>query len=244
MFVVVNIIVKSTDFYVYYVVGPIVFNFVDALICWIFLGIVTRSPRFVGCFTVLKNLICLPKFWTLMSVLVLYILGVAIALWQFFSSASQNKDAKIKAVAVMGVVIMEVLNVFTKVALVGVLNYVQIRNVARSRFKYRLLKGSLVVIWLFQMYTLIAAVLIVFLSFILPIATGEQVGLYDPINLIQFFSLPIITRIAELIFTKILQDNKCIIGKNENNVSDESNESNSFTRQPNPCVSNAIETLT
>ena len=243
MFVVVNLIVKYDNRDVLlYLVGPIVFNFLDALICWIFLGIVTRSPRFVGYFTVLKNLICLPKFWTLISVLVLYMLGVAITLWQFFSRASQNQEAKMKAVAVMGIV-MELLNVLTKVTLVGVLNYVQVGNVARSRFKYRLLKGSLVVIWLFQMHTLIGTMLIVFLSFILPIVTGEQVGSYDPIKLIQFFSLPIITRTAELIFKKILRDNKCIIGKNENNVSDESNESSSFTRQPNPGVSNAIDRI-
>ena len=240
---VINNLLHGPKFSLVYLVLGIVLNIVDALICWIFLGFVARSPGFVGCVTMVKYLIRLPKFWTLLYRLFLYILGVVLALKLFSSSASQNQEAIMEAVPITEIV-TEALNVLTKVALVGVLNYVQVRNVACSRFKYRLLKGTLVVIWLFQMYTLIVTMLFVFVSFILPVPTGEQEGSYDPIDLIQLFSLPIVTRTSELIFTKILQDNKFIIGKNENNVSDESNESNSFTRQPNPCVSNAIETIT
>lgn len=169
----------------------------------------------------------------------LYVLGVVLVL-----SASQKQEATLKVVFEIEAV-MEALNVLTKVTLVGVLNYVQVRNVARSRFKYRLLKGTLIVICLSQMCTLIGAIMNVFRSFLLPIATGEnplqQEGSF-PYDLSQFFLLPILTRTAELIFTKILQDNKCIIGKNKNNVRDESDESSSFTRQRDPRDSNANET--
>ena len=131
---------------------------------------------------------------------------------------------------------MELLNVFTRVALVGVLNYVQVRNVASSPFKYSLLKRTLKVICFFQIYTLIGLMLLVYSSFLLLIEDSF------PGSLIQLLYLPLVTRTAELIFTKTLQDNKCIIGKNENNVSDESNESSSFPRQRNPRVSNSIVT--
>ena len=124
----------------------------DILNCLIFLIIVARSPRFVGCFTVFKNLIRLPRFWTLVSLLVLYIQGAALVLRHLLPIASRDNDTANEVGLVMKFV-KEVLNVFTKVALVGVLNYVQVGNVARSRFKYWLLKGILVVIWLSQICT-------------------------------------------------------------------------------------------
>ena len=222
-------------FQVYLLVALTILNLVDASICWIFLGFVARSPGFVGCFTVIKSLIRLPRFWTLVSLLALETLGAAIVLWHYFSNVLQNKDATMKVVFVMEVV-MEVLNVFTKVVVVVVLNYVQVRNVARSRFEYTLLKGTLVVMWLSQICTLIGAMETVYLIVLLPIATGnshvQQEGSFRE-NVMNFFALPIVQRTTELIWTKMFQDNKCIIGKYE---------SNSFTRQ-NPRVSNAIERI-
>ena len=206
-------------------VNAIEFNLVDTLICWIFLGFVARSPRFVGCFTVFKNLIRLPQFWTLVSLLVLYILGAALKLQHFFSSASQNQDATMK-VAVVLEIATDLLNVFTKVALVGVLNYVQVRDVARSRFKYWLLKGTLVVIWHFQMCLLIFGIGTLYL-----LVFQQEDSFRETV--ISLFQLPIVSRTTELIWIKLFQDNKCIIGKYEGS---------SFTRQ-NPRVSNTIETI-
>ena len=206
-------------------------NGIDTLICWIFLVIVVRSPRFVGCSTIRKNLICLPRFWTLVFLLVLYILNKAFAIWLFIStSALPHKDTGKSvfsdgaiAVCVMMAVI-EILNGLTKVALVGVLNHVQVRNVARSGLKYWLLKGTLIVTWIFQFCTLISAV---------EIAALLLVG-QSSVN--DLLLVPFLTKTTELIWTKILQDNNYIIGNNERN------ESNSFTRQ-NPRISNAIETI-
>ena len=175
------------------------FNLVDTLICWIFLGIVARSPRSVGCFTVFKNLICLPRFWTLVFLLVLYILGAALKLQHFFSSASQNQDATMK-VAVVLEIATDLLNVFTKVALVGVLNYVQVRNVALS-LKYWLLKGTLVVIWISQMCTLISTMVTVYHIVRLLTATGnsdvqrEAGSFAKPV--MELFFLPFVTRTTE-----------------------------------------------
>ena len=225
-------------------VEGIVANVTDTLICWIFLGIVARSPCFVGCFTVLKNLIRLPSFWNLVFLVVLYITGAVLSLLSFFSSALRKKEKHVisgmtvmEVVAVMGIV-MELLNVFTKLALVGVLNYVQVQNVARSRLNYWLLKGILLVTWFSQFCTLIGAMMALYFSFLKPIATGnshvQEVGSStNTITVMELFLLPFVTKTTGLIFAKTLRDKKCIIGKHERN---------SFTRQ-NPRISNPIEKI-
>ena len=207
-----------------YFVRAIAPNAIDTLICWIFLGIVARSPRFVGCFKILKNIIRLPRFWTLVFLLVLYIIGAAVELSNFFSS-STLKEISYLRIFVVTMAVMELLNGFTKVALVGVLNHVQLQNVARSRFNYWLLKVTLAVIWFSQFCILIVAMMEVYFSFLLPIATGTSHGqqvLSSTKAVMELLLLPFVTRITELIWTKMFQDNKCIIGKYE---------SNSFARQ-------------
>lgn len=204
---------------------------IDILICWIFLTVVARSPRFVGCFTVLKNLIRLPRFWTLVFLLCLFIVGghgiFLLPLVRRRSSVLQNQEATRKVIKEIklidfqiALVVIDVLNVFTKVALVGVLNYVQVRNVARSRHTYWLLKGTLVVTLFHQIVVLITAILAVYISLILSTLTDNSYGpLVDSplFSLEQFFLLPLATKTTELIWTKVLQDNKSIIGKYESN---------------------------
>ena len=208
----------------------IVLNGMDTLICWIFLVIVARSPRFVGCSTIIKNLIRLPKFWTLVFLLLLYILGSALTLLLFNSRVTTTEVS----------VTESVLNVFTKVILVGVLNHVQLRNVARSTrsFKYRLLKGTLVVTCFSQFFTLISVMGNFYFSF-LQFATDTSNSQHEDSfgnPIMKFLLLPVTTRTIELMWTKILQDNKCIIGNNK------SNKGNRFTRQ-NPRISTAIEII-
>ena len=217
-------------------VEGIVANVIDTLICWIFLIIVARSPRFVGCFTILKNVIRLPRFWNLVFLIVLYIIGGVLALLSFYSSPFPTKEMHaftvvtvimvsifpstsypaVEVLAVMGVV-MELLNVFTKLALVGVLNHVQLQNVARSRFNYWLLKGTLLVTWFSEFCTLIGLMMTVYFSFLQPIVTGnnhaQQIGSStNTITVMELFLLPFVTRTTELIFAKTLQDNEYIIG--------------------------------
>ena len=218
-------------------VEGIVLNVIDTLISWIFLRIVARSPRFVGCFTILKNLIRWPRFWTLVFLLVLCVIGAVLALLLSLSIVLQSQDAATKVIAIMEVV-MELLNIFTKLALVGVLNYVQVQNVARSRFNHWLLKGALVITWFSQFCTLIGSMLTVYISFLLPIATGNNHVQQQQVKpstkaVMDLLLLPFFTRTTELIWTKILQDNKCIIGKYK---------SSSFNWR-NPLISYAIEII-
>ena len=156
-------------------VVDIVLIFIDTCICWMFLGIVARSPHFVGCFTILKNLIRLPRFWSLVLLVVLYITATVLELL-FSLSSLQSQDALVKVIKILLAMesVMELLNVFTKLALVGVLNHVHVQNVARSRFKYSLLKVTLVVTWFCQFCNLIGATWFAYFSFIKTTVTGNS----------------------------------------------------------------------
>ena len=222
------------------VVGTVL-TFIDTCICWIFLGIVARSPRIVSCFTIIKNLIRLPRFWSLVFLVVLYIFGTLLALFRFFSFALKSQDTAMKVISDIKIVleietIMELLNAFTKLALVGVLNHVQLQNVARSRFKYSVLKVTLVVTWFSQFCNLIAVIWIVYFSCVKAIATGDiylQQVSFSTQAVMELLLLPFLIRTTEVIWTKIFQDNEYIIGKNK---------SNSFTTH-NPRISYAIEII-
>ena len=223
----------------HFLLTGIAVNVIDTLICWNFLGIVVTSLRFVGCLTILKKLIHLPRFLTLFLFLLLYIIGAVLELLIFFSISEGEMEiateiemeiaTEIETEIVMEIA-MELLNVFTKLALVGVLNFVQVQNVSRPPFNYRrLLKRSLVVTWFFQFCNLVGATytLIVHLGF------HESPAIRFKAPIMELLLLPFVTRTTELIWTKILQDDKCIIGKYE---------SNSFTRY-NPRISYTIEII-
>lgn len=192
----------------------------DTLNCLIFLIIAARSPRFVGCFTILKNLVCLPRFWILVFLLVLYVLGTLLVI-KFVTHSiptSQNRQY-----LYYGCLVIDFLNALIKVALVGALNQVQIRNVARSRCKYWLLKGTLVVTCIHLLCTLIGSLMTVYLYFIISIVTdvNDSRGQHKAqegsltVTAMEMLLLPLVITTTELIWTKILQDNKCIIGKYE-----------------------------
>lgn len=197
---------------------------IDILICWIFLTVVARSPRFVGCFTVLKNLIRLPRFWTLVFLLGLYIVGghgiFLLPLVRRRSIVLQNQEATSKVIKEIkeiklidfqiALVVIDVLDMFTKVVLVGVLNYVT----------YWLLKGALVVTLFRQIVVLLSAIVTVYLSLLSSTSTdNSHRSLVDSpsFNLAQLFLLPLATKTTELIWTKLFKDNKSIIGKCESN---------------------------
>ena len=197
---------------------------IDILICWIFLTVVARSPRFVGCFTILKNLIRLPRFWTLVFLLGLYIVGghgiFLLPLVRRRSVIKEIKEIELIIDFQIALVAIDVLDMFTKVVLVGVLNYVQVRNVARSRHTYWLLKGALVVTLFHQIDVLLGAIVTVYLSLLSSTSTdNSQRSLVNSpsFDLAQLFLLPLATKTTELIWTKVFKDNKSIIGKCESN---------------------------
>ena len=192
----------------------------DTLNCLIFLIIVARSPSFLGCFTILKNLVCLPKFWILVFLLLLYVLGTLLVIFATHSGlaipTSQNKHY-----LYYGCLVIDFLNALIKVALVGALNQVQIRTVVRSRFKYWLLKGTLIVTCFHLLCTLMGSLMTVYLYFIISIGTdvNDSRGQHKAqegsliVTLMEMLLLPLVITTTELIWTKILQDNKRIIGK-------------------------------
>lgn len=190
----------------------IVFNGIDTLICWIFLAIVATSPRFVGCYTTVQNLIRLSRFWILAFLFVLYIIGASVLP---VISSRANK-------VMIAAVVADLLNAFTKVALIGVLNHVQVRNMVQghSRYKYWLLKGTLGVIWIHLICILIGT--IVSVEFYLSNATNvnnrlvHQVGSLTK-TVTEVLLLPLVIKTTELIWTKICHDYKCIIGKYNSN---------------------------
>ena len=118
---------------------------------------------------------------------------------------------------------IDFLNALIKVALVGALNQVQIRTVVLSRFKYWLLKGTLIVICFHLLCTLMRSLITVYLYFIISIVTdvSDSRGQHKAqegsliVTLMEMLLLPLVITTTELVWMKILQDNKRIIGRNE-----------------------------
>lgn len=204
-------------------------NGIDTLLCLIFLIIVARSPRFVAGFT---NLIRLPRFWILVFLLLLYIGGFLLLV---------VPSPALRKAMYIGCLVADCLNASIKVVLVAALNHVQVRNVAQGRSRQYwlyILKGILVVTWFNLIFSMIGAIGVFYCSLSNAPdennSRGHQGGsLALTTNVMQVLTLPFIVKITELIWTKLLQDNKCIIGKYNRN---------SFTRQ-NPRISYAIEII-
>ena len=180
----------------------------------IFLAIVVTSAHFLGCCTVLRNLICLPRFWTLIFLLALYVIGLVVV--------GPN----------LVLTIMEILHAFAIIIVLCFLNHVEVRNLVQgdSCYKRLVLKGALWVFFINWLLGLIGTIFNVYfvLSFIAP--SRNNCPREDTIKpIMTFLTLPFETKITNLIWTKIFDDDKCIIGKYK---------SNSFDRQ-----TTLIETL-
>ncbi|XP_078372754.1 uncharacterized protein LOC144656402 isoform X1 [Oculina patagonica] len=180
-------------------------NGMDTINCWIFLGIVATSPHFVGCLTILRNLIRLPRSWTLIFLLALYVAGAVILV--IHSPALQRGMP-------IGCLIMDLLNAFTMLAMVGTLNHVEVRNLEQghSRYKRLLLKGALFVFFNHLLCSLMGTIFSV--NFALFYATDvnssdKEGSLTTPVTNVLF--LPFVIKITELMWTKIFHDEKCII---------------------------------
>lgn len=191
---------------------------IDTLNCWIFLGIVTTSSHFVGCCATLRNLIRLPRFWTLLFYFALYVTSKVIMIFAYFY---------FDPVAVHGIgnTITDVPNAFTVLGMVVILNQVKVQNLVQghSRYKY-LLKGALFVFFIHYFCNMITAIVNVF--FVINYSNSDKVTS----SVTSFIILPFFTKITDLIWTKIFHDDKCIIGKHN---------SNSFTRQ-NTLINEAV----
>ncbi|KAL9986702.1 hypothetical protein ACROYT_G000884 [Oculina patagonica] len=188
----------------------IFFSGIDTLNCWIFLGIVVTSPRYVVCCATLRNLLRLPRFWTLIFYFALYVTSWVILHSYLYPPAIQ------RSMLVIGCTSIDVLNAFTILIMVGILNKVKVRNLVQghSRYKYLLLKGALFVFFIHFFCSLMTAIFSVFFA---PFVVDniDKVGSLTN-SLTSFLILPFATKITDLIWTKILNDDECIIGKYKN----------------------------
>ncbi|XP_078351862.1 uncharacterized protein LOC144636510 [Oculina patagonica] len=182
-------------------------NGIDTINCWIFLGIIATSPRFLGCLTILRNLIRLPRFWTLIFLLALNVAGSVILV--IYSPALQREMP-------IGCLIMDLLNAFTMLVMVGILNHVEVRNLIQghSRYKRLLLKGALFVLFNNLLFSLMRTIFSVnfTLFYATDVKSSDKVGsLATPVT--NVLCLPFATKITELMWTKVLRDEKCIIAE-------------------------------
>ena len=103
--------------------------------CFFFLGIIVKSPSFVGFSTVLKDLCRLPNFWTLLlSFLIYFLTGVSIII--------QTAYTPVDGLTIVQM-ILEILDFFSLMILVVFLNHTKLRHMVRGR-AYILLKGTLI----------------------------------------------------------------------------------------------------
>ena len=110
-------------------------NVVEIGNCFFFLGIIVKSPSFVGFSTVLKDLCRLPNFWTLLlSFLIYFLTGVSIIIQTAYTSVDGLTIVQM---------ILEILDFFSLMILVVFLNHTKLRHTISGR-AYILLKGALI----------------------------------------------------------------------------------------------------
>ena len=114
-------------------------NCLDTVNCWIFLGAVFLSPHFTGFSPLMKNLIRLAKFWTLLFVFVLFVIGDVIE-----STSSSIVASIYKFRAMVAVCFTFSLNAFFETMILGVLNEMKICHMAPGQV-YLIFKGALII---------------------------------------------------------------------------------------------------
>ena len=115
----------------------ITLNLVEIITCCFFLRIIVKSPSFVGFSTIFKDLCCLPNFWTLLLFFTLYLIGGIItthaALVSYIECCVQDHSlceiVSFCCVSKLTIVemILEVLDLFTMMILVVILNHTNLR---------------------------------------------------------------------------------------------------------------------
>ena len=187
----------------------IAYNFFATLNCIIFTAIVVKSQIFVGFSIVGRNLIHLPKFWTLVILFALYLLGAlltAIISLIYFPKLSHLECSSKKCLGHLEKfgIAMDVIHSFFLTILIAFLNNVNIRNIGHIR-TYKSLKIALV---LFCSCLAISWLTTVF-------GIGVSLGSKNDwlIAICQILLLPFYQKAIELLWTKIFRDEKCIIGE-------------------------------
>ena len=175
----------------------VVYDFIGTVNCSIYIAIIVKSPGFVGYLTVGRNLIHLPKFWILVILFLLYLLG---ALLTIIDDSSKKCGAYLK---IIGIVI-EVIHCCFMTILIGFLNYTNIKNITRNGTNV-LLKIALV------FFCFCFAISWLYFVFKIGLIIQEKNNRFMAIG--EFLLLPFCQKVMELLWTKIFHNDKCIIGK-------------------------------
>lgn len=113
---------------------------IETVNCCIFVVIMKKSLSVSIC-TVLKDLLCLPKFWTLILFYVLYVIGDSLAINEYKPLSSDCNPYEAKLVKAQ--ICLEMPNLFSMMVLVLLLNYTNVRE-TKPFCAWVLLKGALI----------------------------------------------------------------------------------------------------
>ena len=156
-------------------------NVVEIGNCFFFLGIIVKSPSFVGFSTVLKDLCRLPNFWTLLlSFLIYFLTGVSIIIQTAYT---------VDGLTIVQM-ILEILDFFSLMILVVFLNHTKLRHTIRGR-AYILLKGALI-LFCFRFFLMLVG------NTIHVIYANDKAK-----NITLLLLLPFVKKITELLWGKI-----------------------------------------
>ena len=182
----------------------VVYDFIGTVNCSIYIAIIVKSPGFVGYLTVGRNLIHLPKFWILVILFLLYLLGALLTIILYYATELDDSSKKCKAyLKIIGIVI-EVIHCCFMTILIGFLNYTNIKNITRNGTNV-LLKTALVV------FCFCFAISWLYFVFKIGLILQEKNNRFMAIG--EFLLLPFCQKVMELLWTKIFHNDKCIIGK-------------------------------
>ena len=196
-------------------------NLVEIINCCFFLGIIVKSPSFVGFSTVLKDLCCLPNFWTLLLFFLLYFIRGSINIYsqdelfknceKGYSSSMVDKCRNVYKLAIVEI-ILEILDFFIMMILVVFLNHTNLRYTISGRaWVYRMLKGTLVM-FCFRLFVLVVVnIKKVNSALIFNPDEDKKILMAQIMN--DILLLPFCKKIIELLWQKIFFNEKCIIGK-------------------------------
>ena len=195
-------------------------NLVEIINCCFFLGIIVKSPSFVGFSTVLKDLCCLPNFWTLLLFFLLYLIGGSISIHfqhelcknctKVYSLSMVDKCNVFKLAIVE--IILEILDFFIMMILVVFLNHTNLRYTISGRaWVYRMLKGTLVMFCFRLFVPVVLNIMKVNMGLINGPDKDKKILMAQIMN--DILLLPFCKKIMELLWQKIFFNEKCIIGK-------------------------------
>ena len=173
--------------------------------CFFFLGIIVKSPSFVGFSSLLKDLCRLPNFWTLLLSFLLYFLIAVSAIIQI---VHHGLIPFYRLIIVQ--MTLEILDFFSLVILVVFLNHTKLRHTISGR-AYILLKGPLI-LFCFRFFLMVVGNTI---TLIYARDTNDKVTQAKKIT--ELLLLPFVKKITELLWEKIFFDEKRIIGKMRRN---------------------------